>query len=1052
MSEPKVPCLRVLKAGSGQVHSVGWSPDGTRLAIGYSSGAVEVFTTEGRSLWKVEAHDNHVYDVAWSPDGRQLASSSYAVPGVRIWDVETGRPLLSLREGAGWAVAWSPSGERLAWTPDANLVVSDAVTGGNMVTNSESIGLIFSVDWSPEGRQIVSGGREGAVGIWDAESGQLVAKLKGNGTDVDSVEWSPDGSRVACDGIGVRIWDRALHHCLVHCGNEKVRGVSWSSSGGLIAAGVKDGTVAIWDAEIGRELARLRGHSESVWAVAFSQDGARLASAGDGVRIWDVRELVVRQRGTADVDAELFRYATRQAATVGRRTVQKTRYLWVPELSETTRGCLGALRGSGARSNGGHAPGVDVFPDGQTLASGHPDGLLQRWDLKTGKPIWIGRERHTRMVKDVKVSPQGTLIASASNDRTIRIWKAEDGACIKVLSTDSDCVQVCWSPDGGRIAAALGDNYAIRVWDASTGESVLSLRHGSTLWGVAWSPDGQLLASGSRDRTVHIWRIGDVQNLRPSYSLFEAHSRIVRDVEWSPDGTSLASCSKDGTVAIWDTQSWALRLRYRGHLKTGNSLECLAWSPDGRLLASAGWGKVVHVWEAGSGRDVAEFPSEKGYVGRLAWSPDGSFLATSHAGDVIRFWDTRQLMKASAVELQLPTAGVLSSELSILPAALAGLHRLGLYPPLSLLKDLLDLTGGDKGRDGLAILTHHPGVRALAALHWPAAARVGLVALLLREVPLEAWSPPADAASAEVAETLARALRGEAVEPEAPPPPVAALQQGVEVIDDRLLTLLSAIGPEAVAADPGLPLRLLVRLPSMTALSATCRRMLGIRLGSGSAGRSLGYGSGSERSGVELRGDLRSLLPSQLALPEEVLTSRHLRGELLYRARTGEEAPRLRPTLLVLDISPASFGPAETTTRLAAHVLASSLLQASLPVVLVTAGGRSGVYPLERVSDLVEVWTQRSLEPAEVGRALGVARALRETLRGEPLEPVIVVLAHAYFGAEEEVPVVAGLRGLFVQYPSLQVRPALASVCERWESVAAGETADLAERLARVVG
>jgi ATP-dependent Clp protease ATP-binding subunit ClpC len=281
---------------------------------------------------------------------------------------------------------------------------------------------------------------------------------------------------------------------------------------------------------------------------------------------------------------------------------------------------------------------------------------------------------------------------------------------------------------------------------------------------------------------------------------------------------------------------------------------------------------------------------------------------------------------------------------------------------------------------------------------------------------------------------------------------LAALQQGAEAVDERLLTLLSAIGPEAVAADPGLPLRLLVRLPSMAALSATRRRMLGIRLGSGSAGRSLGYGSGSERSGVELRGDLRSMLPSQLAFPEEVLTSRHLRGELLYRARTGEEAPRLRPTVLVLDISPASFGPVEATTRLAAHVLASSLLQAGQPVVLVTAGGRSEVYSLERVSDLVEVWTRRSLEPAKAGRALGVARALRETLRGESLEPVIVLLTHAWFGAEEEVPVVAGLRGLFVQYPSHANRPPLASACERWESMAAGETVGLSERLARVVG
>jgi ATP-dependent Clp protease ATP-binding subunit ClpC len=460
----------------------------------------------------------------------------------------------------------------------------------------------------------------------------------------------------------------------------------------------------------------------------------------------------------------------------------------------------------------------------------------------------------------------------------------------------------------------------------------------------------------------------------------------------------------------------------------------------------------VRVWEAATGRDLAEFPFEEEYAWRIAWSPDGAFLVSSHRGDVFRFWDTRQLTGGTQETIALPAAGFLPRELGLLTEAFTSLHRLGLQPPLSLLKDLLDLTDGDRGEGTLAVLSAHPGIRTLAGLRWPVSARVSLVALLLRGVLLEEGKPPDGMSSNEMAGALARALRGEAMEPEAPTPPVAALQQVAEMIDDRLATLLTAVGPQAVAADPGLPLRLLLRLPAMPALSAPQRRLLGLRLRSGTAGRSLGYGSGNERSGVELRGDLRSLLPSQLALPEEVLTSRHLRGELLYRAHTGEEAPRLRPAVLVLDVSPASFGPVEVTTRLAAHVLALSLLQAGLPVVLMTAGGRNEVYPLERVSDLVELWTRRSLEPAEASRSLGVARALRETLREGPLEPVIVLLAHACFGADEEVPAVAGLRGLFVQYPNQHVRPSLVKACERWESVAAGETADLAARLAWVVG
>jgi len=625
---------------------------------------------------------------------------------------------------------------------------------------------------------------------------------------------------------------------------------------------------------------------------------------------------------------------------------------------------------------------------------------------------------------------------------------------MRTMVAGDTCPQVAWSPAGDRVAAAVWDR-TVKVWDSASGELVAQgVGHQSDIWAVNWSPDGRFLASAASDRTVRAWDSGTGLIVHA----IDAHADRATDVEWSPDGRLLASASADATVAIWTAGTWELRLRYQGH-REFKVLYCVSWSPNGSLIASAGSDQVVRIWDPLTGRDVAELPFEEEYASDLAWSPDGAFLVSAHQGDLFRFWDTRHLWAADHEAVAVPAAGPLPRELAVLPEALAGLHRLGLHPPLSLLKNLLERLAGhqdprslDQDETPLAALGKIPGFRELASLRWPARARVGLAALLLRELPLDAWRPPAGVSSDEISTALARALRGEATEVQAPPPPLAALQQAAEAVDDRLLTLLSALGPEAVAADPGLPLRLLPRLAAMPPLSAPRRQLLGIRLRSGGAGRSLGHGPGSERSGVERRGDLRSLLPSQLALPPALLTSRHLRGELLYRARTGEESPRLRPAVLVLDVSPPSYGPVEATTRLAAHVLASSLLQAGLPVVLVTAGGRGEVYSLDRLADLVEIWTRRSLEPAAAGQSLRAARALRETLREGPLEPAVVVLAHAYFGAEDQAPALSCLRGLFVQYPGQQVRPPLAAACERWESVAAGETATLAGRLARVAG
>jgi ATP-dependent Clp protease ATP-binding subunit ClpC len=396
----------------------------------------------------------------------------------------------------------------------------------------------------------------------------------------------------------------------------------------------------------------------------------------------------------------------------------------------------------------------------------------------------------------------------------------------------------------------------------------------------------------------------------------------------------------------------------------------------------------------------------------------------------------------------------LASELEPLAGALATLARLSFAAPLSHLRSLLRLLAGGAGDDEpLASFARHPGIAQLAGLRWAAAARVGLLSLLLRSLPREAdWAPPAGTSPTELRDALAEALGGEPIAPQAPPLPLAALAQAADALDERLFTLLELVGPEAVAADPGLPLRLLPQVAKLPALRAPQRRLMGLRLRLDQGGPSQGSGLGAERTGIDLRGDLRALLPSQLALPDSVLRARHLRGDLLYRARDGREPPRLKPTVLLLDVSPPTFGPVETVTRLAAHAVASSLLEAGLPVVLITVGGEGSFHPLERREDLVEIWTRRSLEEAQEARALTAARAMAETLREGALEPIVLVLSHAFFGAEAAPSPAPGLRGLFVGYPGGAARPALAEACERWEVLVAGEVESLHDRLGGLVG
>jgi ATP-dependent Clp protease ATP-binding subunit ClpC len=526
----------------------------------------------------------------------------------------------------------------------------------------------------------------------------------------------------------------------------------------------------------------------------------------------------------------------------------------------------------------------------------------------------------------------------------------------------------------------------------------------------------------------------------------------VESVSWSPDSQYLAAGDAANRIHIWSTYTWETVLTWTAHAEA-HYLSCLAWSPDGRLLASGAYGDTaICVWDATDGRELVRFIGGERYAWRLAWSPNGAFLASKHGGAICRLWDTRKLLDVSHRQFIATYDHPLSRDLRNLPAALAKLHRLRLYPPLSLLRDLLRLTGGHFAEGTLSSLASHSGLRRLIGLNWPVAARVGLVALLVRKLTFNAWTPPPGVSPQALSFALTQALAGEVIEPQAPIPPLAALWQTADSIDDRLLGLLAVLGPEAVAAEPGLPLGLLHRLPYLPSLNVRQRRLLGLRLWTDSKGFALSSGAGGERAGITRYGKLNDLLPSQLGLPAAVLWGRYYRQELLYRACVGPEPPCPRPTVLIMDASPPCFGPVEFTTRLAAHVIANALLQARLPAVLVTTEKTGSICTLEEPSHLVDIWMARHLEPVNVVRTLNIAQTLRDTLRDGSQEPLIVLLSQPWFGAQEAIPAISGLRGLFVQYPKQRVKPALAEQCERWESIYAGTLVSLKERLERLLG
>lgn len=747
-----------------------------------------------------------------------------------------------------------------------------------------------------------------------------------------------------------------------------------------------------------------------------------------------------RSSGVHGADPALAAYARRQAATVGRGGASAP--AWVPSLAQADGVCLGMIEGFG----GINACGIAVGADGERLFTGHPHGRVRCWDLRTGARLWEAAEHHRRGVQDLALADDGALLASSSDDGTIRLWDARTGASRGLFEGHTGTVwSVRIAPGGGRLLSGARDGSA-RLWDVATGREQLRLTaHEQPVWSAAFAPDGRRVATGGADRSARLWDADTGAEL----GRMDGHEDTVWSVAFSPDGRALATGSADRSVRLWDADTLQPVGRLLGH---EHGIACVAFSPDGRFLASSSSDRSVRLWDARTGRQQAAFQSPEDYAWRVAWAPSGAFVASSHHRDIVRLWDTRAVVTPGPA----PAEAALPPDLAGLPALLAAALRAGLAVPLSLLRDLRALTGGS-GEP--AALASHPGMRALARLAWPEPARAALVlvVLVLAELPSAPdLALPAGATPAGLQLALAEALTGPVIAPVAPPVPVTALRRGLDRVDDRVVTLLAGLGADACARDPALPLALLDRVSEVVPLRAAERDLLGRRLPTELAGQTEGTGFGPVRQGIEHRGELRALLPSGWALPPQIRAYRHLRGELLYRARAGREPPRLRPVVIVLDVSPACVGPVARTARAAAHIMARTLIDARVPGFALAAGGANTVRALVHGVDAFELLVARSVAAVDVGRTLAQAGALCEVLRDAGRDhgaPMILLITHGHFGAELDPgpPAVPRVRALFVRYPGHGEPPPWRDACEHWEAIAAEQTGDVTPALARLL-
>ena len=601
------------------------------------------------------------------------------------------------------AVAWSHDGKLIATgSNDKTIVLWRSSDGKQIRTLTGSSSGVTCIEFNRQDTSLLSISRDGKINIWNIKTGDIKRTFAIQDTEFICASFNPDGTRIVTgtEKSGVLVWDiktgnklkqlKAIPEDLYSEKNfeyNDIKNVSFSSDGKYIVAGAGDYTAIVWNAENGKELAKLKHANSSCTScktkALFSPDNKFVISAySDSVQIfdWKARKLFRQMSKTDGSFDEL-------AISPDGRYVSVIQYgraeVWNINTGEH-------IFGTGSYENKNTS--VSFSPDGNFIVTGNEKRMADIWRISDGKKLialkgylnqidekilnnsymyWVALSHETKLSPDNKYiaigntgnnaklidfntgrihktlkghngmvislnfSNDGKYLATGGVDGKAILWDTETGEIVKAFQFPDKALaifSVDISPDNKLLATSdwAGE---IVIWDIATGKvlKAMSPHGGNSSIHIKFSANGLYIISSGLDRKLKLLELDSGEEVRT----FTGNTDLVTSINLHPKEDKIITAGRDNTIRVWDFYSGLQVLKINAHERGTYSAR---FDSTGKYIISGGDDNMVKLWDAKTGKLVASFAGHRGAIGDVHLTLDNKYIISGSRDGSIKVW------------------------------------------------------------------------------------------------------------------------------------------------------------------------------------------------------------------------------------------------------------------------------------------------------------------------------------------------------------------------------------------------------------------------------